>query len=1147
MIRNFLKMDKYIRIEKPQLTLCEVSKKRLCMLYPLDVILELKFADLSSIDFKIPKTINGELYKYYNDVVELRMIYLPNVGYFQIIDVTEESNGIDTFKTCKAYSAQVMFQSKRITGVVGEYKLWNPLEPHTSLMGILLTLAPSWKVGTVDGVFITRQRSVNITESDLYAMMTNNFYESFEAIFVFDYNKYEINIYDARKQFKNSQVFISSHNLLKSYQIESQSDKIVTALKVLGGDGLDISGVNPTGGTTLYNVDAFIEKMSTGLQTALQVYKTKYDSLKQQYSDLLVEYKNRNIDLNRLQNNSPAYNVDYNYNQDGTAKITPSLTIDSGLSQLEGLRTSFENIKAVRIQHGNIPYSDVNAMIPPVEVMITQKKVEISNAENVLNNLMSQISNITNQLKMENNFTDEQWIELNEYFRYDVVQNNAFIITDNMTQDQKQQIRQELLEYGELVLSKSCYPTYIFKLSTVNFLALPEFKKFQDEFELGTNFTLKINDYYAVKPMLLGVKINFNDLSDFELTFGNKTNINEGFDFSAYRNAINVGANLSFDLVKIEALKSQTNVISEFINGALNIVKNNLFANTDHVEIIIDENGMRFKQYEIDNDDPNVKILRPNELWINGTNIAFSNDNFTTCNLAVGEIEAPGSIGGRVSGVIADAIVGRLIAGNNVRISNDKNNFILDENGCVLNGASFTVINGKNSIVIDALNGMVFKKDNEEIIKMDINTGEAYFKGRITAESGKIGGWDISNDGFSHSNGLFYLRSNGTGRIGLMTFTNNTATFDGNIYAKNLTTGNTYFADGSYGSAGYIGDGHIEDNSISGSKLRASYKDSVTNAIAAVEVYANNTFATNLSMTQFQSNVNNQIATTRTSIEQTAAATYATINSVADFKTSTNSSISSISQKASENEANISLVVGNGKLVGTNGVTSAAIIINAINGTSSATIAADKVNLSGYVTISSLGTAGQVTINGGNISANTLNVSTITNTQISSSLGVSFPNGLSSLYFVTGNIYAAGVSAQDYGTLHLGGTGQTVNVIGTFKINGVEPNYVTSTTLSNTLSSYVTSGTLTTTLSSYATQTWVSTQLLSYSTSGHSHSNYVTTSQLSSYATQTWVNTQLSSYSTSGHSHNYASSTHKHSGTVTIGSSSYNLTIGTPT
>ena len=71
------------------------------------------------------------------------------------------------------------------------------------------------------------------------------------------------------------------------------------------------------------------------------------------------------------------------------------------------------------------------------------------------------------------------------------------------------------------------------------------------------------------------------------------------------------------------------------------------------------------------------------------------------------------------------------------------------------------------------------------------------------------------------------------------------------------------------------------------------------------------------------------------------------IDSVVEWQTEQGSAIARIEQSVKNNEANISLVVGQNGIVNENGKVNGSIIINAINGESSALISADRIELEG--------------------------------------------------------------------------------------------------------------------------------------------------------------------------------------------------------
>lgn len=106
----------------------------------------------------------------------------------------------------------------------------------------------------------------------------------------------------------------------------------------------------------------------------------------------------------------------------------------------------------------------------------------------------------------------------------------------------------------------------------------------------------------------------------------------------------------------------------------------------------------------------------------------------------------------------------------------------------------------------------------------------------------------------------------------------------------------------------------------------------------------------------------NQITTVKVTADGLQTTVSGHTISIANLSTKSDSLQSQITQ----NKSSIALVVSGNSI-------NAASIVSAINGsTSTVKISADKVNITGLVTISDLKTAGSVTINGGNITAGTI-------------------------------------------------------------------------------------------------------------------------------------------------------------------------------
>lgn len=183
--------------------------------------------------------------------------------------------------------------------------------------------------------------------------------------------------------------------------------------------------------------------------------------------------------------------------------------------------------------------------------------------------------------------------------------------------------------------------------------------------------------------------------------------------------------------------------------------------------------------------------------------------------------------------IVADAIVGRIIAGDSLNISNEDNTFTVDGAGATMTNGEINIITGINRITLNPTDGITVYKNDEKQMYINSQTGDLEITGKITADSGSIGGWEIRDTGLYAPNGD-YIASNGTGKLSLLTWTPTSATFNGNIYANNI--GGQWRDWGSLNNKILSMDELIADKATIGqlNAEQASIRNLVANEISAV-------------------------------------------------------------------------------------------------------------------------------------------------------------------------------------------------------------------------------------------------------------------------------------------------------------------------
>lgn len=784
----FQSFDYFGKHEIPNIILCNPNKKKIDFLNcGYNKNLTLRFNQLSEFSMEIPLYINGEKIEVYDNIVSKKLILIENIGYFIIADVSENNDGVERTKEIKAYSLETELSSKKINIFDGTYKFYDPLNVSNTLMGKIL-LNSGWSIGQIDSDLWNIYRTFEIPDSNIYEFLIGDVENSYECVFVFDSFAKTVSAYTLKNLIKNTDIFLSYHNLIRQVTIEQKSDEIVTALSAYGGNGLGISTVNPLGTNTLYNFDYYksLDWMEQSLIDAINNWEQKITNNTALYSSTLLDLKNKNI------------------------LLTSQKSI---LENLKANRDSIEGVIKVMIDGGqqNTPEytAKVNELNAAVSAVSAQERL-IADTQLSITTLTSNLNTINQSLSFESNFTAEQIKELNLYMIENTYQNDSFSITSTMNPEDIQDMSQQLFNTASNLLERLSQPRYLFSMNSVNFLYLEEFKPFTDQLELGCLINIEVDLGKRVSVILLEMNYSLDDPETFNLTFGNRYRLDSAeYVFKdLFGDAIKAGSTVKFDAGKWgEYVNSgMNNTVSDFINNALDCAKNNVI-NATNQEIVINQNGLRGRNLTDTGD------YSPNQVWLTSNTLAFTKNGWNTAGLALGQIDLNGQ---KVFGLVADAIVGKLIAGNQLQISNDNNNFVLDSNGAVLTNAYFTVVSkdNKSQILLNPDYGISIQtRPNQNTgwtnkFYTDTN-GNLIMNGTLTAQAGNIGGWQIASDRLYNTANGDYIGSNGYGKLSLLNWSPSSATFNGNIYANNLQ--------------GQIGTGQVQNGAITPEKLDTLY------------------------------------------------------------------------------------------------------------------------------------------------------------------------------------------------------------------------------------------------------------------------------------------------------------------------------------
>ena len=197
-----------------------------------------------------------------------------------------------------------------------------------------------------------------------------------------------------------------------------------------------------------------------------------------------------------------------------------------------------------------------------------------------------------------------------------------------------------------------------------------------------------------------------------------------------------------------------------------------------------------------------VEVVRRQLRIVNGM-IAMTKDGWKTSDVAIGYFNSSSETSDKLGGVNAQLLAGKLIVGNNLVIENNDadgsvTQFKVDGSGAWLSNSRFVLQSNKTNdkgelvggkIMIDPEYGILaggtnlftvngtsitpsfMNEDGEMVVDddgmptnsnfyLDIDTGNAYFRGTVMATKGSIGGWEIEDNQLTSGSGKTYVALN---------------------------------------------------------------------------------------------------------------------------------------------------------------------------------------------------------------------------------------------------------------------------------------------------------------------------------------------------------------------------------------------------
>lgn len=797
--------NKYHELETPDTYLAYPNKKIICKLPVTDRQTELCFVSASSYSFSLNKYRNGEKFKYYDEITIGRYVEFKNVAWFRITKVDTEGDGENETMTVTCSSIESETGQTYVTalgslgvdeddqGGLDIYCLYSETDQAHSIMHKFFEKNPSWSMGYFDPAIKNEYRIVSEDSVTSYDLLTSTAMELWECVFQFDTYTKTVSVYKLENIGKTTSIYLSYRNLIKKLDVSYDEADVKTVFYVVGGTDatnttLSIADVNPSGNGYISNYNYFLKDMSKELREKYQEYLKKMVENLEPYQTAMAEMQTLYDTLANLYNAHPDTEDSTDWTKYGSV-------------ELEGRIATFKNLMSIyKDDSSGKTYQEAytNFTNASAELVKRQKEIEDINSkiEAAQKKAQSYVVNIIDFLGAD------LYKELTLFNREDTFTDDSFVTTDKMTEADTFKMKKALLEHAQNELAKVCFPQFSMTVDSINFPKIFRYKKYTDQLDLGNIITINIEDGYNIEARLLKISINWDNPSDFSLTFSSKTSLEDGvFEFQDVKNNVEKlgnSLNISSSAWNNASQSSATILtdMSSFLNASLRAVQN-----SKDNEVNMDGTGITIRKSNGDG------TYDPNQLWMTRGNIIMTDDGWKSVKIAIGQVEIDGI---KHFGIAASEIYGTAFVGQNMIIQNTNNTLTIDKNGLVAkatNGYSLTINPDDPNAIF------TIKKDSNTILGVDATNNKFVFKGTLESTDGHLGNWTINDNGLFSSN--VGLSSKGDVRIWAGNDSASNAIFKVESNGK-LTCSNADIAGAVNATSGKIGGWIIDGNILRG-------------------------------------------------------------------------------------------------------------------------------------------------------------------------------------------------------------------------------------------------------------------------------------------------------------------------------------------
>jgi hypothetical protein len=642
--------------EKSRLFLCKPNRQTIAELHEaFDKNIRTSYNGIHELTFKIPYKVEKNKKFIRNPHIDLiRGHYLiryekGNTKEYFVINKprNKTSDGIET-KEIQCFLLPYQLNKVRVRLYNETKPLYDPVGSDGILNDTLLRKT-NWSVGHIDSDILVKYRTIDVSEMSMIEFI-DKLCEAFDCIVVYDTVNKRVNFYKEENYGRDQGLIIEYGKYLKNIEDDPDFDNVTTRLYVYGKEDISINKYNPTGMDYIDSFDYYLypferdenrnvikhsNYMSDELCHAILDYQEFVSTKQGEFTNLLNQKESLEQTLTTKENELTTLQTELALIQD---EIDVTLANNGDVTQL------------------NIEKEDkINE--------INAKQSEIDSINSQISSVDTQIETLKNEIKLENHFSSELLLELNENYIHEKVWTNEYISDE-----------QELYEEGKKQILKMNQPIVHYKIDIVDFTKVVQCQKDWDKLKYGDIVTIRYPNFNIdIKARIISIDHN-EDNNQINIEIANAKDIKNGFLLlkDLYQKTEHTATQVDMSKYKWDNSVENINSINQIINNTWDATKRRIVAGVNE-SVEIGRRGIIVSNPDF----PNEKVL------IQSGVVGVSNDGGETFKNAI-----------TGSGIIGERIFGKIIAGVNLTIENDSGKYKFDSQGFTIDGGSITIVGG---------------------------------------------------------------------------------------------------------------------------------------------------------------------------------------------------------------------------------------------------------------------------------------------------------------------------------------------------------------------------------------------------------------------------------------------------------------------